>query len=184
MDGGLTNLPSGGGQQEEDELSQRVEMHWARMTECLDKGGGNCVPLGASEGGAEAIGANPNWLLNLGLWQHFFVAEEMMTKGRREERRSMSGGKGEDDTPEGWTFLNLASFVKTELNLFGRKWKWSCHKKWILYASLLVLPFIFVSKTSDTMWTGRKPKHVMRFESWNKIKQEGLSFEKAWENIR
>ena len=30
-------------------------------------------------------------------------------------------GKGEDDTPEGWTFLNLASFVKTELDLFGRK---------------------------------------------------------------
>ena len=45
----------------------------------------------------------------------------MMTKGRREERRSMSGGKGEDDTPEGWTFLNLASFVKTWLDLFGRK---------------------------------------------------------------
>ena len=46
-----------------------------------------------------------------------------MTKGRREERRSISGGKGEDDTPEGWTFLNFSSFVRTELDLFWQKVK-------------------------------------------------------------
>ena len=35
----------------------------------------------------------------------------MKTKGRREAWRSKSVGQGEDDTPEGWTFLNFASFV-------------------------------------------------------------------------
>ena len=31
----------------------------------------------------------------------------------------MSGGKGEDDTPEGWTFLNFSSFVRTELDFLA-----------------------------------------------------------------
>ena len=31
-------------------------------------------------------------------------------------------GQGEDDTPEGGTFLNISSFfLSTELDLFGRK---------------------------------------------------------------
>ena len=42
-----------------------------------------------------------------------------MTKEMREERRSMSGGKGEDDTPEGWTFLNIPSFARTELDFLA-----------------------------------------------------------------
>ena len=31
----------------------------------------------------------------------------------------MSGGKGEDDTPEGWTFLNICSFVRPELTFLA-----------------------------------------------------------------
>ena len=34
-------------EQEEDELSERVEMHCARMKECLDKGGGNLCSSGS-----------------------------------------------------------------------------------------------------------------------------------------
>ena len=30
-------------------------------------------------------------------------------------------GQGEEDTPEGWTFLNFSSFLRTDLDLFGRK---------------------------------------------------------------
>ena len=37
-----------------------------------NKGGGNFCSSWASEGGAEAIGANLNQPFKLGLWQHFF----------------------------------------------------------------------------------------------------------------
>ena len=29
-------------------------------------------------------------------------------------------GQGEDDTPEGWTFLNIDSFVRTELHFLAK----------------------------------------------------------------
>ena len=50
--------------------------------------------------------------------------------GRRNGDRGEEGGEeehvrgqGEDDTPEGCTFLNLTSFVRTELDLFWQKVK-------------------------------------------------------------
>ena len=69
-----------------------------------NKGGGNFCSSGASEGGAEAIGANLNRPFKLGLWQHFFLAEEMAIKWRREERGSMSGGKGRTTPLRGGRF--------------------------------------------------------------------------------
>ena len=38
-------------------------------------------------------------------------------------------GQGEDDTPEGWTFLNIYSFVRTELPPFWQKVKVKCSQK-------------------------------------------------------
>ena len=48
------------------------------------------------------------------MWQHFFVAKEVMTKERREGRRSMSGGKGR------MTPRNISSFVRTELEFLAK----------------------------------------------------------------
>ena len=47
----------------------------------------------------------------------FLLAEEMVTKRKGGEGEHVSG-QGEDDTPEGWTFLNFSSFVRTELDPF------------------------------------------------------------------
>ena len=63
-------------------------------------------------------------------------------EGREEEHVR---GQGEEDTPEGWTFLNISSFVRTDLDPFWQKVKVKFSQKVILYASLLVLPFFFVS---------------------------------------
>ena len=97
-------MPSGGGQQELAELDERVRMQCARMKGFWTREEGTFVPLGASEGGAEAIGAIPSLPLNLGMWQHFFVANKVMTKERREGRRSMSGGKGRTTPLRGGRF--------------------------------------------------------------------------------
>ena len=76
----------------------------------------------ASEGGAEAIGANPNLTFDAWFVATFLLAEEMVTKRRVGEGEHVRG-QGEDDTPEGWTFLNFSSFVRTELDLFWQKVK-------------------------------------------------------------
>ena len=71
-----------------------------------NKGGGNFCSSGASEGGAEAIGANPNLTFDAWFVATFLLAEEMVTKRRVGEGEHVRG-QGEDDTPEGWTFLNF-----------------------------------------------------------------------------
>ena len=78
--------------------------------------------FGASEGGAEAIGANPNWPSKLGLWQHVFWQKRWYQGGGGGEGEHVRG-QGEDDTPEGWTFLNINSFVRTDLDLLWQKVK-------------------------------------------------------------
>ena len=68
--------------------------------------------------------SKPELTFKLGLWHHFFLAEEVTTRGRREVRGSMAGrGQGEDDTPEGWPFLNFYCFARIELDFCGRKGK-------------------------------------------------------------
>ena len=49
-------------------------------------------------------------------------------------------GQGEDDTPEGWTFLNFDSFGRTEL-YFWQKVKVTFSQKVNFDASLLVMQF-------------------------------------------
>ena len=80
------------------------------------------IPFGASEGGAEATGAIQTKLWNLVCGN--------ISGGRGDDDQGEEGGEdelvmgqGEDDTPEGWTFLNIYSFVKTELYLFWQKVK-------------------------------------------------------------
>ena len=38
--------------------------------------------------------SKPELTFKLGLWHHFFLAEEVTTRGRREVRGSMAGDKG------------------------------------------------------------------------------------------
>ena len=80
-----------------------VEQQYANK----NKGGENMCSSLASEGGAEAIGANPTDLSILVCGSISF--------GRRCENQEEEGGEGEhgkgqgeDDTPEGWTFLKLS----------------------------------------------------------------------------
>ena len=49
-------------------------------------------------------------------------------------------GQGEDDTPEGWTFLNFDSFARTKLH-FWQKVKVMFSQKVNFDASLLVVQF-------------------------------------------
>ena len=49
-------------------------------------------------------------------------------------------GQGEDDTPEGWTFLNFDSFARTDLS-FWQKVKVTFSQKVDFDASLLVMKF-------------------------------------------
>ena len=89
----------------------------------------------------------------------FLLTEEMTTKGRREERGSTSRGKGRTTPLRGGRFWTLI-VLRGQSFTFGRKWKWCFHKKWILMLVFWWCNFI-VSWKSDTMWPGRKPKHVM-----------------------
>ena len=76
----------------------------------------------ASEGGAEAIGANPTDLQKLGLWQHIF--------GKRYEIReeeggggSMSRGKGRTTPLRGGRFLTCTVLRGQSFPLYWQKVK-------------------------------------------------------------
>ena len=43
----------------------------------------------------------------------------MRTRERREGEEEHVRGQGEDDTPEGWTFLNFDSFARTDLSFLA-----------------------------------------------------------------
>ena len=67
--------------------------------------------------------------------------------GRRDCNQGEEGGEGEhvrgqgeDDTPEGWTFLNFDSFARTDLS-FWQKVKVTFSQKVDFDASLLVMKF-------------------------------------------
>ena len=62
-------------------------------------------------------------------FEAWFVTTFLSFDGRNDDQEEEGGeeehvrGQGEDDTPEGWTFLNFYSFVRTELDLFWQKGK-------------------------------------------------------------
>ena len=80
-----------------------------------------------------------------------------ISDGKRNDDQSEEGGEGEhvrgqgeDDTPEGWKFLNFYSFVRTDLDFLAES-ESEVVMKSELKACLVVIAFFFVSVTSDTM---------------------------------
>ena len=86
-------------------------------------GGGNFCSSGSLWG--RGRGNRSNSKLTFEPWS---VATFLCGKGGDDQERRAGEeehvrGQGEDDTPEGWTFLNIYSFVRTELAPFWQKVK-------------------------------------------------------------
>ena len=59
-----------------------------------NEGGGNFCSSGASEGGAEAIGANLIRPVKLGLWQQFFWQKRLQSRGGGRRGGARQGARG------------------------------------------------------------------------------------------
>ena len=75
------------------DLNERMMMKCARMVD-KNKGGGNFCSSGASEGGAEAIGANLNQPVKLGLWQQFLWQKRLQSRGGGRRGGARQGARG------------------------------------------------------------------------------------------
>ena len=84
-----------------------------------NKGGGYFCSSGASEGEVEAIGANLNRPPGLVCGSISFWQKRWQSRGGG-RRGGHVRGQGEDDTPEGWTFLTLI-VLRGQSFTFGRK---------------------------------------------------------------